>query len=418
MKIRKVLALILAAVLSLSLTACGSKTGTDDSTGGSTDGSKVIEFWSIFTGGDGMAMDAIVNAYNATNPEYTVKHVMVDQNDLYTRMPLLTSSQEGVPDLVINHVDRIEASAKADMYLPLDSYIAANGKIKGENYVPAAWDPGEVDGVRYGVPLDLHSYVCYYNKDLVEQYCPNVLDDGVVTFDEVASFADTAAADGVYTYAVTWARCEILSWYYQLGGKLTENGTDPTLNNPTFQRVFEDFADAYAKKWTTQDGDQPNNLFTQGKLIFLPEGTWMRQTVEGMGVNYGETYMISYDAQNPLQWASSHQFVIPKNDNMTDEKAAAIMDFINFVGENSYEWANYGQIPAAKAVLNDSRVNDLPQKFLIENANVMVISDYLYFGAVLEALDAVAYEIPFGRLPAADGLAQMQQQVETTIKNQ
>lgn len=411
MKIRKALAVLLALVMVLSLAACGG--GKDKASG-----KKEITFWSIFTGGDGMAMDAIVNAYNATNPEYKVKHSMLDQGDVYSKLPMVVNSEEGVPDLVINHVDRIEASAKANLYMPLDDYIAANGKIKAENYVPAAWDPGEVDGKRYGIPLDLHSYVCYYNKDLVEKYCPNVLDDGVVTFDEVASFADTAAADGVYTYAITWPRCELLSWYYQLGGKLTENGKDPTMNNDTFKKVFNDFRAAYEKKWVTQDGDQPNNLFTQGKLIFLPEGTWMLQTVNTMGVNFGETYMISYDAANPLQWASSHQFVIPRSKNMTDEKAAAIMDFINFVGENSFEWANYGQIPAAKAVLEDSRVNDLPQKFLIENAGVMVISDYTYFGAVLEALDKIAYEIPFGKLGTDEGLAQAQQQVETVIKNQ
>lgn len=377
-----------------------------------------ITFWSVFTGGDGMAMQKIIDEYNATNPAYTVEHIMVEQGDLYAKLPLAINSQKGVPDLVIQHVDRMPANARAGLYLPLDDYIAANGQIRGEDYIEQAWSMGEIDGKRYGIPLDMHSYVTYYNKDLVDKYCPNVLDDGIITFDEIAGFADTAAADGVYTYAITWPRYELLSWYYQLGGKLTENGTDPAFANETFEKVFRDFADAVAKGWCTQDGDQPNNLFTKKKLIFLPEGTWILSTAQYTRVNFGETYMITYDPANMVQWASSHQFVIPRSPDMTDEKAAAIMDFIRYVGENSYEWAKYGQIPASKAVLADERINGLPQKFLIDNPSAMIINDYAYYGAVVDAIDTVAYEIPFGRVAPADGLRDAQQIVIDKIRNQ
>ena len=420
MKVKKLVALALTVAMGATLFACGGSTSTGGTgaTGGSAGGDKTITFWSVFTGGDGTAMQKIVDAYNATNPEYQVEHVMIEQGNLYTQLPLVVNSQEGVPDLVIQHVDRMPSNAANNMYMPLDDYIAANGKISGDNYIDTAWNLGEIDGVRYGIPLDLHSYVTYYNKALVDQYCPGVLDDGIVTFDEIASFADDAAADGVYTYAITWPRYELLSWYYQLGGQLTENGTDPAFNNETFQKVFQDFADAVANKWCTQDGDQPNNLFAQNKLIFLPEGTWTLSTVQYTNVDFGETYMISYDTDNMVQWASSHQFAIPRNDSMTDEKAAAIMDFINFVGENSYDWAAYGQIPAHKSVLSDERVNELPQKFLIDNPDAMIVSDYQYYGAVVDALDTVAYEIPFGRIAPADGLASAQQLVVDNIRNQ
>ena len=413
MKLKKLAALLLCAVMILSLAACGGGSG-----GSSSSEDKTITFWSVFTGGDGTAMQKIIDAYNATDPEYTVEHIMIEQTDLYTKLPLVVSSQEGVPDLVIQHVDRLASNAASNMYMPLDDYIAANGEIKAENYISSAWDPGEIDGVRYGIPLDLHSYVTYYNVDLVNQYCPDILDDGVITFEEIAEVAPIAAADGIYTYAITWPRYELLSWYYQLGGVLSEDGVNPSFSNEIFERVFQDFQDAVTNLWCTQDGDQPNNLFAQGKLIFLPEGSWTLSTVEYTGINYGETYMITYDADNMVQWASSHQFVIPRNDSMTDEKAAAIMDFINFVGENSYEWAAYGQIPAHVSVLEDSRIDELPQKFLIDDTDALVISDYLYYGAVVEALDTISYEIPFGRVSPSEGLASAQQIVVDNIRNQ
>lgn len=409
---RKLVSVGLAAAMIASLAGCGN---TDNK---AADGDKTISFWSVFTGGDGTAMQKIIDEYNATEPEYKVEQVMIEQGELYTKLPLVVNSQEGVPDLVIQHVDRIENNAESNMYMPLDDAIAANDGIKAENYVESVWEMGEVNGTRYSIPLDLHCYVTYYNKELVEKYCPSALDDGVITFDEIAGFADDAAADGVYTYAITWPRYEVLSWYYQLGGTLTEDGVNPSFNNAEFQKVFQDFQNAVANKWCTQDGDSPNNLFAQNKLIFLPEGSWSLSTVEYTGVDFGETNMITYDASNTLNAASSHQFVIPRNDKMTDEKKDAIMDFIAFVGENSYEWAAYGQVPAHKATLADERMNELPQKFLIDNLDSMVISDYKYYGATVEALDTITYEIPFGRVTPADGLARAQQLVIDNIANQ
>ena len=212
MKTKKVLSVVLASTMALSMAACssGSSSGESYDTTNVSDNSqktesgsdtanedKTIEFWSVFTGGDGEAMQEIVDAYNATNPEYTVVHRMMAQEDLYQNLPLAVQSGTDVPDLAINHVDRLQLNKENDIYLPMDEYIAANGNITADKYNAAAWNPGEIDGHRYAVPLDVHGYLTYYNKDLVEKYCPNVLDDNVITFDEIAEFAPDAASDGV-----------------------------------------------------------------------------------------------------------------------------------------------------------------------------------------------------------------------------
>lgn len=41
-------------------------------------GENELIFWSLFSGGEGAVMEAIVDNYNATNPEYTVRNVMLD----------------------------------------------------------------------------------------------------------------------------------------------------------------------------------------------------------------------------------------------------------------------------------------------------------------------------------------------------
>ena len=114
MKFKKIAALLMAACMAASLAGCGggsdsssSNAGTEDTadadTSGDTDtadaatedaagaeeeapqvapGKKgTIEFWTVFTGADGTSMQAMVDAYNATEPDYTVNHRAMEAND-------------------------------------------------------------------------------------------------------------------------------------------------------------------------------------------------------------------------------------------------------------------------------------------------------------------------------------------------
>lgn len=68
-----------------------------------------------------MAMQKIVDEYNATNPAYTVEHLMVEQGDLYAKLPMAINTDQGVPDLVIQHVDRMPANARARLWRSIRS---------------------------------------------------------------------------------------------------------------------------------------------------------------------------------------------------------------------------------------------------------------------------------------------------------
>lgn len=426
---KRFLAILMAVLIMVTVVACGDNPSVSTNSEGpkvsSPDSSKPtasapqkdIEFWTVFTGGDGQNMQNIVDAYNATNPVAKVVHRAIDQGELYQKLPLVVQSGVDVPDLAINHVDRLQLNQENGVYAPMDEYIKANGNIKAENYLSTAWGPGEIDGKRYAIPLDVHSFFTYYNKDLVAKYAPNVLDDGIITFDEIKSIAPNATKDGIYTYPITWARPQFIGWYAQLG-KLTEDGTNPSFNNDAGIKVLNDWKEAIDNKYCTQDGDDPVALFGQEKLIFLMEGTWMVQRITEMGINFGATYSIAYDASNPLTWTSSHQFVLPKNPNLTPERGNAIMDFILYVGDNSLEWAKAGQSPASLKILENEEFRKMPQAFLLEKPENLFISDYKYYGYVLTAVDAFAWEVPFGRMEAKNALDIAVQQVKDAIANQ
>jgi multiple sugar transport system substrate-binding protein len=108
---------------------------------------------------------------------------------------------------------------------------------------------------------------------------------------------------------------------------------------------------------------------------------------------------------------------MPKKE-LSEARSAAIMSFIQFVGENSIEWARVGQAPASLKIKEDPEFAAMPQSFLLEKPEFVNISDYKYYGYAVSALDKIVYEVPFGRMEAQAALDQAVQEVADAIKNQ
>lgn len=212
---KKKFGVLLATVLTLStvLAGCGGK-----------DDSKTITFWTPLTYDDGAYMDQIVKNYNATNPEIKVKHVITA--DMYTKISTVLASSKGVPDLAIIHADRVPGFVKQGVLESMqDTVLPAQPELKAENYLPQAWNTGNIDGTQYTVPLDIHSNVMYYNKDLLKKYnAESFLDDNVVTIDEMLSLQGKLD-EGDYVVNDALLGWVILAQIQDLGGdiKLMEN---------------------------------------------------------------------------------------------------------------------------------------------------------------------------------------------------
>lgn len=409
--IRKV-SLSLAALLTVGVVGCSQGNEATGAKGGKNE----IVFWSVFTGPDGENMTRLVEEYNKTNPTMKVKHVPVEQNDLYPKIPTVVGSGKDVPDLTIVHAERIPLFIEQDVIMPLTSYIDANESIKAENYVDSAYSVGSINGEQYSIPLDVHTLVTYYNKDLVNKYAPNILDDGVLTVDEVIAASEVAAKDEIKGLGLTWMRIQYLSYLAQLNGDITADGQTPTLDSAESITVLEKLAELVEAGVTTQDGDDPGQLFRSGQLLFWPEGIWMANSIKDIpDLNWGMTHTVTMNDSNIKNWSSSHQFVMLRNNKMTDEKASAIMEFVSWVGNNGLEWAKAGQVPAHYSIRDNEEFKEMPQAFLLDDSAKLALYDYKYYGYAVEALDKVVFEACFGRLTPEDAAAQMQKEAAEKI---
>lgn len=403
---RKLVAYLLVAMLVMSLAVTATAAPVE------------IEYWSVFTGADGATMQGMVDAFNASQNEVKVNHTPMTADDLYQKIPLAVQTGTAVPDVTIVHIERIPMFVKQEMIYPLDTLLE-NG-IKKENYIPSAWNRTDFDGDHYGVPLDVHGYVTFYDKDMFEKYGLNeYIEDGYLTFDEVRALGDKARKQGFEgnVFALNWMRPQLLSYYAQLSGVLSEDGTNPSFNNAEMKQVYQTLKDLHDDGYTnTKDQDREYNMqsFLTGNLLIWPEGIWRKTAAVNAGVNYGMLPSVSFSPEQTKSWMSSHNFVQFADEERTEEEDIAVAKFVNYMGENSYTWAkDGGQVPAHVSINQVPEFHELPQAFLAdpERDNELFIYSYLYWGLFDTAISRNAWEPVYGTMSIEDALNQAQQEV-------
>ncbi|MDQ0229393.1 extracellular solute-binding protein [Metabacillus malikii] len=375
-----------------------------------------ITFWTPLTGDDGANMDAIVKAYNETDPEFKVKHVIT--SDMYTKMSTVLNSKKGVPDLSIIHADRVPGFVKQDVLEPMTSIMEAQPELKEENFLPQAWTVGNIDGTQYSIPLDIHSNAMYYNKDLLKKYnAEQFLDDDVVTIDEILSLQGKLdEGDFVVNDAlISWV---VFAQIQNLGGDIQEGGK-PAVNTETMKQAIEAIKKIDEAGLMTPFGEDGYLMFQSGNVLFSTDGTWSSNAHAGVeGLNFGVTNIYSTTADKFTNRASSHLFAMLKNEDRTDEKEKGIADFLEFVRKNSMEWAKAGQIVASKEVIESPDYEQYVQSFFTSNEKQiesLYIYTYEYYPYVAEALDTYVPDIIRGEVDIDEGLQTMQKFVEDKI---
>ena len=373
-----------------------------------------LEFWTMLTGADGINMTAIVEDFNATNPNFTVIHRPMPESELYINFPLAVMSGVGVPDVALNHIERMRVFADNDLITNLAPYLAQHGIVR-DNYNTRAWDMASFAGGHWGIPLDVHSFVMYVNMDLYEIHGQGELDDGIVTFDEIIAAAPRLLEAGLIPFPITWQRAIFLSMYGQLNGSLSTDGVNPDFNNADAIRVLELWQYIESNGWTHMEGDSPWEMFLGGHAMWVPEGIWMYNHTVAAGMNVRMINHPVFYVDRKGNWTSSHQFVIPV-DNRDEARIAGIFEFIDFVGHNSIEWARAGQVPAHVSILDHPEFADMPQAFLAYYDEELAMYDFRYYGFAVQAIDPVLPEVLRGRMTPQEAMERAESHARELIE--
>ena len=138
--------------------------------GGPARATDTIVWWDFLSGGDGVRMKAMLDEFNkehagkvqieATTLEWGVPY--------YSKVQTSTAIGQG-PDVMTYHESRFPLGISQDVLSPISPDELAAAGIKASDFGEANWKAAQsADGKQYGVPLDIHASILYYNKDLLK----------------------------------------------------------------------------------------------------------------------------------------------------------------------------------------------------------------------------------------------------------
>jgi multiple sugar transport system substrate-binding protein len=385
LKNKRWIGIFMTTLLVIILAACSGNSGNEEGEGegGKSSGkSNEISFWAPFSGPDGPYMKEIVEAYNKSQDEYKVNLQIVPQSEYYKNVDLAINSKKDTPDLLIMHGDQIYTYSEKDILRDLGEMMG--DEISVDQYHENGIEAASVDGKVYGVPLDIHPLMFYWNKDMFKEAGLDP-EQPPTTQEEFLEYAEklTNKDKNQYGFAVPtlWPQQFIFpTLVNQFGGELYKDGEVNFTSEEVVEALqFEvDLIEKYgvSPKDIQQDGEI--TLFLQGRSAMHFNGPWMLEQWQNSGLNFGVSTVPQLGTVQEGVFANSHNFVIPTS--VEDEKIAGITNFLRYVGDNALAWSNSGQAPASKAVYESAAFQDVN----IQSPQVAKQFDYVTFSPDVE----------------------------------
>lgn len=331
-----------------------------------------LVFWSLFSGGDGGFMDQIIADYNATSPAKEVQSIMLVWADYYTKLTTAVATGNG-PDIGISHASRIGALINDGVLEPLNPYLDELGVDLTEYYSQNALDAVSSDGDIYAIPLDTHAEVLYYNLDVMEKAGVELKEDGTLDINNVDDFnaicEKVKAVMGEGESAVSITSKDDDPWriwwatYNQMGGTplMNEDQTDVGMDKDAAKAAAEFVKSLYDNGYALTGIEDHQKFFQAGSAGMLIGGTWALGALEQTeDLNFGEMPWPQLFDQ-PAVMADQHTFTLPVNPNRTEEESLAAVQFmLGASKDGGATWAQSGQIPACKQVVESEEYLSLP----------------------------------------------------------
>ena len=330
-----------------------------------------VKYWNFFTGGDGIRMQAMVKKFNDTH-----KNIKIDATTLQWGTPFYTKVRTSAaigqgPDLMTYHLSHLKAGVANHVLRPYTMQELHSVGLKAGDYRPLAWKAAHLDGKLYAVPLDMHSIILYYNKDLLKKAgmlgpdgLPKGL-DGIKNFD--AALAKLTRLDGSAGLSIAsnngpqlW-RIFYTMLMQQNGSFLSQHKVLPGGNVAKAETAVDAVAKWIKEGWAPRQTSYQASLglFTSGKAALMIHGDWAVPTLvdlskaHKLGFKWGAIQIPTWYARKTT-WCDSHSFTIPdrKGNPVPPKEVKADLTVIAWMNRHSIMWASGGHVPAFLPVTN------------------------------------------------------------------
>lgn len=326
---------------------------------GSPPSSRVLTYWNLLGGGDGVRMKAMEAVYREENPEVELQaSTLTWGNPYYTKLSLATLGAQP-PDVAISHLTRVPTLAEAGLLEPFDMADLKRFDMTPDRFVQRAIDGATIDGQLYAIPLDTHPFVMFYNTDVCEK--AGLLDEsgelqpiegGEALVEALAKAKEVTGAWGgamatIADPATAWRM--FFTLYSQLGGELLR-GTEP-------EEIFETDTSVevlnFMRSLTVEEQVMPTDidyggavaLFANQRSGFFFQGEWEVSTFLTAEIPFSMTRIPQIFGSTYAVQADSHTFVVPRRREEDRHRTDMTLGFIRSMLDQSLTWAEGGHVP-------------------------------------------------------------------------
>ncbi len=349
----------------MGLSGCSSLAGVlgnPNSTAATT-----VQFWTLFSGGDGAAMKSIVERFNDEQPlgDVRIERQRIPWNEYYTKLYTALVADTG-PDIAIMHqalMSRFQA-----MLDPFDDYLPNDSRSQ---YVPTLYDRMTVDDQQLALPLDAHPIGIYYNRSLFESAGldpdapPTDFDSFRTACDAIVSETDAHAfASALDPIGMLRTFIAVLN---QRGGSLLSDDRhsvafDSDAGLATAQ-LFANNTGEYGWDVPNADNQRARVAFRDNNLAMIVNGSWYAAVCESIdGFDWGAFKpFIAPDKQRDVTESGSHAIVLPRNPTRSEETTRTAVATAEWITQNNPIWGTTaGHLPAATDALHSDALRDSP----------------------------------------------------------
>ena len=330
-----------------------------------------INFWSLFTGGDGEFFDGMVKEFNASQNEIIMKTDTVKFDNYYIKLTAALAAKNA-PDVVVMHQDRLSSYVPSGSILPLNNYVEKVG-VDMSTFEQAPLSSCTFDGKIYAIPMDVHPLIMYYNTALFEKAglakAPESLEElfaAAQTVQEKTGAIGISADNTTAKYkAYTLTRMFMSMLKEQGFTTLDATNTKANFNNAAGAKAYQALSDMVNKYNVTPkqlDYDSAVANFKLGKAGIHFNGVWVTGTFEQQpGLKFAAVKFPALFGAN-ASWAGSHTFAIPAQKTMEEKRILAAVKFIDWMTTHGYLWAKAGHVPTRKTAVETAEFKSLPYR--------------------------------------------------------
>lgn len=290
MAVRRVIALLAAAVAGLALAGCGSSSG-------GSGGAGVVQLSMLtgFTGPDEPSYQALIKQFNETHSKIHVTMSVEPWATLGQKLPAAWATGQG-PDLATPSSDpgSIFNYIKTNAALALNEAVGSgSNKIDSSAFPAAVRSAFTVNGKLYAAPANMATLVLYYNKDM---FAKAGITSAPATEADLISDAKKLTLGGSKPsqYGLSLAdnntiqMWPILQWMG--GGDIIGSNNCAAINDSASVAALTQWANLVRDDHISpigQAGADADTLFASKKAAMEINGPWAAAGYEKAGINLG-----------------------------------------------------------------------------------------------------------------------------------